>query len=303
MNNKNYMLNPNWITGLVDAEGSFNIRFTKSKYHKSGWYIQACFQIALHVRDKNLLLQIKTFFNETGNIYVIKDKAVLYQVRDLSAIQRVVIPHFEKYSLITQKQSDFILFKKIVKLMGEGKHLNKESLIDIIKLRASLNKGLPDKLKIHFMNIKIERPKIITPVNIDYNWVAGFFTGESCFFIDICKSKTNKIGYSTTLRVLVGQHLRDKILMNYLISIIGCGNVLQHSNVNAVILSISKFEDIYSKVIPMLHKYKIGGIKLLDFQDFCEAAELNNKKAHLTLEGLEQIRVIKFRMNRKRYIT
>jgi hypothetical protein len=29
-------LNPHWITGIVDAEGFFNVRFTKSKYHKSG---------------------------------------------------------------------------------------------------------------------------------------------------------------------------------------------------------------------------------------------------------------------------
>jgi hypothetical protein len=89
--------------------------------------------------------------------------------------------------------------------------------------------------------------------------------------------------------------------MNYLISILGCGKVLPHSNGKAVNLSISKFDDIYYKIIPLLNKYKIGGIKLLDFKYFSEASELINKKAHLTLEGLKQIKEIKFKMNRKRY--
>jgi len=44
-----------------------------------------------------------------------------------------------------------------------------------------------------------------------------------------------------------------------------------------------------------------GGVKLLDYLDFCLAAELVNKKAHLTLEGIEEIRKIKSRMNKNRY--
>jgi hypothetical protein len=40
----------------------------------------------------------------------------------------------------------------------------------------------------------------------------------------------------------------------------------------------------------------------LDFKDFCLVAELINKKAHLTWEGLKKINVIKSRMNLGRYI-
>jgi hypothetical protein len=39
----------------------------------------------------------------------------------------------------------------------------------------------------------------------------------------------------------------------------------------------------------------------LDFQDFCKVAELVNKKAHLTLKGLEEIKLIKSKMNKLRY--
>lgn len=66
-------------------------------------------------------------------------------------------------------------------------------------------------------------------------------------------------------------------------------------------LIISNFEYTYKKMIPFFKKYGIKGIKSLDFQDFCLAAELVNKKAHLTLEVVEEIRKIKSRMNKARY--
>lgn len=52
-------------------------------------------------------------------------KAVLYQVRNINDITNIIIPHFEKYPLITQKQSNFILFKNIVELIDKGEHLKK----------------------------------------------------------------------------------------------------------------------------------------------------------------------------------
>ncbi len=112
--NIKYKLNPNWVTGIIDAEGCFYVRFAKSKNYKTGWWVQPCFQLGFHIRDKDLLLEIKSFFNETGSIYAINNnKALLYQVRNLRDITNVIIPHFEQYPLITQKQSDFVLFKNI----------------------------------------------------------------------------------------------------------------------------------------------------------------------------------------------
>jgi len=64
---------------------------------------------------------------------------------------------------------------------------------------------------------------------------------------------------------------------------------------------IYKFSNIYDKIIPLFKEYSIQGIKLLDFQDFCQAAELIKKKSHLTSNGLEQVRTIKARMNLARY--
>lgn len=290
------------MTGLVDAEGCFYVRLAISKNHRIGWWVQACFQLGLHIKDKNLLLQIKSFFNETGSIYTMNNnKALIYQVRNLSEITKIIIPHFEKYPLITQKQSDFLLFKEIVELMDKGEHLTKDGLVKIIKLKASLNKGLSNKLKVLFPEIKIIRPKVDLPIFIDSNWIAGFFTGESCFFVAIYKSTYNNCCYKVSLRITLAQHSKDKLLINSLVNTLKCGIISEQSN-NTVVLSIYRFKDINNKIIPLFKEYKIKGVKALDFQDFCRIVKLVNEKAHLIPAGLEEIRKIKLNMNKGRYI-
>jgi hypothetical protein len=72
-----------------------------------------------------------------------------------------IIPHFDKYFLITQKQADYLLFKKIVMLMERGEHLKLEGLQAIINIRASLNLGLSEVLKAAFpKTIPVVRPLV-----------------------------------------------------------------------------------------------------------------------------------------------
>jgi hypothetical protein len=94
--------------------------------------------------------------------------------------------------------------------------------------------------------------------------------------------------------------LRDEILFNSIKKVLGCGNIIKYSTKNIIVLKISNFKNTYYKMIPLFYKYNIKGIKFNDFQDFCKVAELINKKDHLTKEGLEKIRKIKFNMNRNR---
>jgi len=97
--------------------------------------------------------------------------------------------------------------------------------------------------------------------------------------------------------------LRDEILFDSIKKTLGCGNIIKSLTKNIIKLNISKFEDIYYKMIPLFKEYDIEGIKALDFQDFCVVAELINNKVHLTLEGLEEIQKMKNKMNKSRVYT
>jgi hypothetical protein len=51
----------------------------------------------------------------------------------------IIIPHFEKYPLLTKKSADFILFKQVVELMSKKGHLSMDGLNQILNIKASMN--------------------------------------------------------------------------------------------------------------------------------------------------------------------
>lgn len=56
---------------------------------------------------------------------------VSFCVSSIKEINEVIIPHFDKYKLLTQKQVDFELFKQVVELINSKQHLTTEGLIKI----------------------------------------------------------------------------------------------------------------------------------------------------------------------------
>jgi len=80
-----------------------------------------------------------------------------------------IINHFDSYQLKTQKHADFLLFKLAFDIVNNKEHLTAEGLRKLISIRASLNKGLPERLKIAFHDIiPILRPEVPKP-NLDAN--------------------------------------------------------------------------------------------------------------------------------------
>lgn len=174
-------------------------------------------QIKMHEIDRPLILAIQNFFGGIG--YVSKpnnSSTVEFRVSTLKDIVDVIIPHFDKYPLITKKYSYYMLFKQVSILMLNKLHNTLEGLQEIVNYRASINSGLSKELKEAFqLTVPIKRPEIEN--NIDYKklspeWVAGFSTGESNFFIPVQKSM-NKSGLSVSLRFSIGQHSRDSSLL------------------------------------------------------------------------------------------
>lgn len=121
MNKTPLKLNPWWVTGFSDAESTFVLLIFKSSTIKLGWQIQLKFVIKLHKKDLIVLEQIKEFFGE-GNIYV-DDQFATYSVTSFKDLNSVIIPHFTKYPLMTQKLADFLLFKQAIEILKEKKYL------------------------------------------------------------------------------------------------------------------------------------------------------------------------------------
>jgi hypothetical protein len=146
-----------------------------------------------------------------------------FRVTSTKQILNKIIPHFDNYKLITQKQADYFLFKEIIDLIKKGDHLKIEGLLSIINLRASLNLGLSKDLKAAFpKTIPVIRPNVINS-NIHHpEWMAGFISGDGSFYIKIDKDR-NKTGVGFQLGFQISQHIRDEALLKSFIDYFKCG--------------------------------------------------------------------------------
>src|SRR5690606_35946982 len=111
-------------------------------------------KISLHVKDIELLNSIQAFFG-VGRVTV--SDSANYRVERIDDLVNCIIPHLDKYPLISQKKVDYELFKRIVFIMKDKLHLTEKGLQDIINIKASMNKGVSEELLAEFPST--------TPVN------------------------------------------------------------------------------------------------------------------------------------------
>ena len=92
-------------------------------------------------------------------------------------------------------------------------------------IKALMNLGLSPLLKEAYPNVvPMPRPEVINQKISDPYWVAGFASGEGCFYIKIFKSNT-KIGEAVLLTFQLTQHYKDEQLIRRLIDYLDCGRV------------------------------------------------------------------------------
>lgn len=282
------------MTGFTDAEGSFGVYLANSDKNTTGWSVIIRFELHLHIKDSEILEEIREFFGGVGSIICDRD-SVHYSVRSVSELE-IIIKHFDNYPLLSNKYGDFVLFKNAVNIIKK-RNLTLTEMARIVGIKASMNKGLSDKLKSSFSDIvpvqRIQANNVLIP---DSYWLAGFIEREGCFFIDISKSE-GKLGERVQLTFQITQHTKDVILLQSVITFLGCGRIKEFSGKNYVNFIVSKFSEIDEKILPLLDKYPLRGHKLLNYKDFKKAAELIKSKAHLTKQGLLKIKEIKAGMN------
>ena len=129
------------------------------------------------------------------------------------------------------------------------------------------------------------------------------------------KSANTKSGYLVALEFKISQHSREAELMKNLVKYLDCGHYYPSNNRESGYLRVTRFSDIEPPrrrrpptgaakpdiIIPFFDKYLILGVKALDYADFCKVAKIIKNKEHTSVQGLNQIRLIKDGMNRERY--
>lgn len=139
-------LNPYWISGFVDGEGTFYVGINKNETMSNKFQVLPEFRVVQHKKDIKVLYALKDFF-KSGVVRVNHDDRYELRIRSLECINSYVIPHFDKFELMTNKKFDFIKFKKIINLMNQKQHLQTDGLKRIIEISLEMNRQNKIKAK------------------------------------------------------------------------------------------------------------------------------------------------------------
>ena len=141
-------INPNYIIGLVDGEGSFTayVKNPDSKKKvKRRTKVEPRFYLKLIEKDKNILYELKKFFG-CGAVYFQKDKrenhqdCYRYEVANRNDLEKIIIPFFRNNPLkFSSKKYDFEVFCKILKMIKAKKHFKKSGLKKIYYLKQKMH--------------------------------------------------------------------------------------------------------------------------------------------------------------------
>lgn len=128
-----------YITGFVDGEGCFMISFSLRKKMRLGIEVRPSFSVSQHKRSKEIIFFLHNFFKCGGVRFSKNDQNYKFEVRSISDLTKIIIPHFEQYLLQTSKNEEFKKFAKICRLVNSNQHLNLKGLKEIIELSSDLN--------------------------------------------------------------------------------------------------------------------------------------------------------------------
>ena len=117
------MLTADYVLGLVDGEGSFNVRVNPGRNRRAK--VELKFSLKLRHQDKEVLDELQKFFR-CGKVYIQRDKrenhslCFRFEVQNKKEIIEKIIPFFEKNSpKVLSRKRDFELFKEISRLSFE----------------------------------------------------------------------------------------------------------------------------------------------------------------------------------------
>lgn len=141
------LLSDAWLSGFIDADGSFSVQYTKKEKAKK-IKISCRLRIEQRMIDPtsnnsyfNILNKIATFLlcnlltrkqNATGNIYYTLTASSLESVK-------VIINYFNKYPLYSSKYLDYKDWELIAKLRLNNEHYTKDGICKVELAKNSMN--------------------------------------------------------------------------------------------------------------------------------------------------------------------
>jgi hypothetical protein len=213
-----YKLDPYFVTGLTEAEGSFSIIKCRDARAKFGMTIMLRFKITMLVNEIALLKDVKSFFG-VGSIDIDEKRgAVYYIVRDKISLN-VIRNHFIKYPLRGTKFLDFDDFARALELMEQNLHRSEEGVKLLVSLSEGMNSLRKDYSKMPPIHVIKGNSEFIP---LDGNYINGFIAGDGCLYL---RTKSN----FGSMGIQISQHINNSSLLREILDYFQSGlNVFSH---------------------------------------------------------------------------
>ena len=287
---KDTKITPYWVTGITDGGGKFSITL-KSKI------CYCSFEITQKKVDNTLymLYFIQEYFN-CGEIVLdskqFDNKYNTYKfiVTNLEDLCNIILPHFDKYPLITSKHLDYLDFKKIVLMCKEGLNLININREKIFSIKNNMNSKRSFYERLDF-NLSIKSQKL------NNEWVQAFIDIRGLFHFYVSKIEINTC---INIPFLILRLRNDEFkLIILLMEILGKAS-FPREIINIDILKSNRtflcgFFNCF-EIIKFVDKYEMFTYNNFDYYLWKKLINLNDKEAYNTWDDLSKMWGIKYLM-------
>ena len=225
------ILSPWWVTGITDAEGNFSIN-----YNKNSNKITYSFKVTQKGHSLVILNDLKIFFG-VGNISIENKnlQAFKYTITDSKLIIDKIIPHFDKYPLVTSKRLDYLDWKEAI-LLSNDKLINSKK---ILSLKDKMNTKRSFDERWNDLNA--------LTINLEPEWIQAFIDGEGSFQCRIANHMNRgKPLLSVAHTLEIAQHSHDVKVLDAIKLYFGYGYLKPKYNISSLteskqVRSVSRF--------------------------------------------------------------
>jgi Cytochrome C and Quinol oxidase polypeptide I/LAGLIDADG endonuclease len=270
-----------WLVGFVDGGGSFTIYAQKTK--SGDWKWSLYFKINQSSYNMRALYFIKKQLGYGSVHKELKNDNADFRIRNRDVIYKVIFPLFDKYSLLTSKQYNYLKFKKAYFIMMDNK-LSKNKKNDLLfKLK---DEKIPQDYISPVWDIINYKVKNSNDANLimSKQWLVGFTEAEGSFYL-VNKNNNRLVhGFEITQKL-------DIIILKSIASILGI-SVISKKSYNTVVTTNSRA----IKNIINYYKNTMKGMKALEYKIWARSYNRhkgNFEKLNETRNMMRKIRFIR----------
>jgi hypothetical protein len=266
-----------WLVGFSDGDGTFYIAYQNNKWN-------LVYKITQSRYNLRVLFYIK---RQLGVGSISKDnKKAQFVIRDRNKLYKFIFPIFDKYSLISSKEFDYLKLKRAFFIL-ENNFLSKEEKDHLLKNLKQQN--LPTNYISNNLNKLIIPNKTTNDIKliITKPWLIGFTEAKGSFYL-VSKDKTRIVhGFGITQKL-------DYLILDSIKHILGISSSVKYNSEH----NFYSLDTTSSRSINNIIKFfsnTLKGMKSVEFRIW-QRSYIKNKGNY---KKLKEIRNILRKMNTK----